>query len=192
MGGDCKIMNTYTDSVSHAHHIYLYGEIEDPDKYVDMIHLISAAGPYDEIIIHINSVGGNLDTTVSLVSAIRNSRARVITIAEGFVYSGASLVFFSGEEMGVNEFADFLIHDAQAHYRGKMTEQYRCVTHERDYLRDFYLSVYKPFFTEEEIDEVLDGKDLMIRAEQVEERIKRVSELELNPGDEEEPSHDNQ
>src|SRR3990172_3810555 len=69
------------------YHIYLSSIIEEPAKYVDLIHLIKAAGEDDVIYIYFNCPGGDLLTGVQIINAMNTSAAHIIGVLESSAIS---------------------------------------------------------------------------------------------------------
>ena len=61
------------------HHDYILGVIEGPEKYLDLIHTLKTIEDHDTVFIYLNCVGGNLYTTIHIVSAFQNCTGTVIT-----------------------------------------------------------------------------------------------------------------
>jgi ATP-dependent protease ClpP protease subunit len=92
----------------------------------------------------------------------------VVTCADGLVASAGSLLFFSGHSFLVGEFCQVMLHDGSSGEWGKINENLKSAKHLSDRLRRIYHSVYGRFFSEEEVDQVLNGSDLYLTADEVE------------------------
>lgn len=158
----------------NIHHFYITGDIDDVDKYIDMINEIKTATPNDTIMIYLNTPGGNLSTTIQIISAIEQSAARVITSLEGEVCSAGTMLFLAGHEKIVNNNTSFMIHNYSHGPFGKGHEVAQRVKFTEKYFRTLARSFYKDFLTTEEIEEVCNGKDMWMEAEEVRERLLSV------------------
>lgn len=161
---------------SVALHFYINDAIEDADDYVELIDALYQGQPNHTIYIHLNTPGGRLDVTMQIINAIRSSEATVVGIADGQVASAGSLILFSCPNIGVQPMSYVMLHDASEGSLGKVSENLRQAQFTSKLINKIAHSVYEPFFTKEEIDEILDGKDMWLSSEDVEERIKQVKE----------------
>jgi hypothetical protein len=62
----------YTRPVSNLASFYLY-DVESPEKYTDWFETIRQASEHDIIKIHVNSIGGNLNTALQLMRCMNVS-----------------------------------------------------------------------------------------------------------------------
>ena len=158
---------------------FIFGEVGDPQNYIPMIETLDSCEENDVVNIRINTVGGNLDTAISIIHAIRRSKAKVIGHADGYVYSAGSAILFSCPNLVINEYSSFMFHDANHGIFGKLNETYVSVGAVKDILSRIYHDVYSSVFTKEEIESILEGKDVYLNADQVLERINQRSD-EIN------------
>ena len=76
-----------------------------------------------QIVLVINSVGGNVLQSLITYSFIRSLPARINTHAQGFVASAANMLFLAGEERSADRGARFLFHPTQTALAGSLNEQ---------------------------------------------------------------------
>ena len=74
-------------------HFYISEDIGDPELYIDMIHTLNTATPNDIVYMHLNTSGGQLDTGVQIINAMKNSQAKVVTVLECMAHSLGTLLF---------------------------------------------------------------------------------------------------
>lgn len=156
---------------------YLCGEIGDADDYIEWFHIISNARESDIIKININSPGGNLFTAVQLLQALECSSAHLVMNVAGACMSAATLIFLAGDEYLVNEHSAFLFHNYSGGVIGKGGEMYQSVIHQRKWSEHILRKAYKNFLTEEEINSMIDDKDIWMDCDTVVERLKARNEL---------------
>ena len=165
------------------HNFYIYGSISsDINDYVDMITIMDLAEEGDEIHLYINTPGGALETTISIIHAIARTQASVITHADGQVASAGTTLFFAGHNYVVYPYSHFMLHDGSAGIFGKMNENLKNAEATSKIVRRICHDVYYPCFSEEEIDNILEGRDYYCDAYEIVERInagaKIVEELQ--------------
>ena len=69
----------------------------DPVDFNHLIDLLNTAEKYDTIRIHLNGFGGAVFLEDQIDMAIKNSKAKVITILDGNVYSAHAFLFLSAK-----------------------------------------------------------------------------------------------
>lgn len=72
----------------------------------------------DSIIVHINSVGGDLYAGVSIYNRLKELDANTTTINDGLAASAASLIFMAGDTRKVNSGSNLMIHQASGFLYG--------------------------------------------------------------------------
>lgn len=161
---------------SVAFHFYINDGIEEADDYVELIDALYQGQPNHTIYIHLNTPGGRLDVTMQIINAIRSSEATVVGIADGPVASAGSLILFSCPNIGIQPLSYIMLHDGSEGQLGKVNENLKQAQFSAKLISKIAHSVYEPFFSKKEIDSVLDGKDMWLSSEEVEERINKVKE----------------
>ncbi len=164
--------------VALDYHYDIIGPIADAEQYNELFEILRTASEKDVVYLHINSPGGDLMTTVQIINAMRMSEAQIVTCAEGDVASGASMLFFSGTGFMVSPHAMFMLHDGAAMAGGKFNENLKAAQANAELLRRVYHDVYGGFFTPEEIDGVLEGKDIWIIGEDIMPRLEGALDAE--------------
>jgi ATP-dependent protease ClpP protease subunit len=102
---------------------YIPEVIGSPLEYTEMIHEIRTAGAHDQIYIFLNTVGGNVDTGIQLINAIRDSDATVTTVLEGQAFSMGALLFLCGDKQSVSPHSRLMFHMySGGGHRGKGNE----------------------------------------------------------------------
>jgi ATP-dependent protease ClpP protease subunit len=127
-----------------ALHLYAYDWVEDhPEMGVGaaMFRDALAADDAAEVVVHVNSPGGNAFEGVAIYNILAASGRRVTTIADGIAASAASLVFMAGAERVIMPGAAVMIHDLSQMAYGNADEMVK--TAERlDVLSDLYADIY--------------------------------------------------
>lgn len=147
------------------------GVIGHPSDYLDDFHIYRNASPTDVIRVRINSEGGQLNTLIQLINCIRECQATVITVLESEAHSAAGALFLAGDQYMVGSHAAILIHEPSGgnwdyHSKSKKYQEFS-VKHSEEVFADYY----EGFLTEDEIESVLDGKDLWLSSEEISERL---------------------
>lgn len=94
------------------------------------------------VFLYIHSSGGDLFAGLSAMDHLRNNRVTVITIADGFVASAATLMLLAGAERKALKNAKILIHQMSTFFAGKYGELCDEMTNSNE-LMDSLRSVYQ-------------------------------------------------
>lgn len=84
------------------------GEKIDGDYFAQELNWLGRE--YDEIVIRINSMGGDMHQGLSIVSEMRASNAFIVTVVEGVAASMAGVIALAGDERRMNDYARIMLH----------------------------------------------------------------------------------
>jgi len=158
-------------------HYYLSGYIDIPSAYVDMIHKIRTAAPEDDIIIHLNTVGGDLSTGIQLINAMKYSEAHTICSLEGEAYSLGSLIFLAADEFAIHDNSIMMIHNFSGNIYGKGNEQVSQLEATIKWFNTLAHKFYIPFISEEELTNILKGEDLWLQSDEIRKRLNKMVKI---------------
>lgn len=172
----CPVLYT-SRSVTH-YTIPLDKEIKRVSIYRDALRVLEEAGEEDTVEIVINTPGGNLNTTVTLINAIQNCRGRVVGKIVGLAASGGSLVALSCPEIVLMPYAQIMIHPASGGLEGTVQDMFAHGRFALSEVARLYREVYAGFLTEEELVSVIeDNKELWFNDDASVERLDRMFEV---------------
>lgn len=172
---DKKPYKMYNLAATQQHiHFYLSQSIGSADQYVDMIYRIASAAPTDVIYIHLNTPGGQLDTGVQIINAMRNSPAKVVTILESTAYSLGTLIFLSGDELVVHDNCMMMFHNFNGGLIGKGNELVSELEATVKWFAALARDIYIPFLTQEEFDQIVRGEDMWMQTDEIKQRLERM------------------
>ena len=113
-------LKTIVDAQNKTATIRMYGSIGYEVSGSDMAHAIasmSESEDVDVIQLRINSGGGSVIDGMSIVSAIRSSKAAVHCYVDGIAASMAAVIAVAGDRLLMMDYAKLMIHDP--FYEGK-------------------------------------------------------------------------
>ena len=157
--------------VARSHTFYLGGNIGTSEDYIEWFETIRSCTQNDTITIHINSYGGDLFTAIQMMRVLSDTQATVITSVEGACMSAATMVFLCGDGFEVSPHSMFMFHNYSGGTFGKGGEMFEQLKHERTWSEKLMRAIYKDFLTEDEIQSMLDNKDIWMDGEEVIERL---------------------
>ena len=159
--------------VAQLHEFYISGAIKSPDNYIEWFDVIRHARPDDTIKLYINSYGGDLFTGIQFLRVLSETNALVVASIEGACMSAATLLFLAADEVEITPHSSIMIHDYSSGTIGKGGEMHRQVTFERKWSETLFRDVYEDFLTQDEVTDIIDGKDLWLNSENVLERMQK-------------------
>lgn len=170
-----KYTNSFTKPVAHVHEFYLSGAIQDAEEYIEWFDVIRNAAATDTIRIYINSPGGDLFTTLQFLRVMAETDANIVCSVEGACMSAATMIFLHGHSQEVTPHSLFMFHNYSAGTFGKGGEMYDQLQFERTWSENFMTEVYSGFLTTDEIQSMLNNKDIWMGSEEV---VRRLTELQ--------------
>lgn len=156
---------------------YLNSTIGSPEDYAEWNQILRSSGEQDVVYLHINCYGGQALTAVQLMRAISESRATVVASVEGACMSAATFLFLMADVCEISDHSIFMFHNFSGGTIGKGNEMMAQVHHNDKWARGLMESIYRDFFTQEEIDSILEGKDYWLSPDEVTERLQKRNEL---------------
>jgi ATP-dependent protease ClpP protease subunit len=184
-GQDKKRTHFHPRPVANVHEFYLSGEIKRSEEYIDWFDAIRNCGPNDVINIHINSYGGDLFTAIQMIRVLGECPGTVITSVEGACMSAATMIFLCADGYEVSGHSMFMFHNYSGGTIGKGGEMYDNIIHERKWSEKLLRDIYADFLTEDEIESILNNKDIWMDGEEVIKRLElkkeKVNEVAEKP-----------
>ena len=169
-----KFANNFTKPVAHVHEFYLSGPIQDAEEYIEWFDVIRNASQTDTVRIYINSPGGDLFTTLQFLRVMSETQASVVCSVEGACMSAATMIFLHAHSQEVTPHSLFMFHNYSAGTFGKGGEMYDQLQFERTWSENFMTAVYEDFLTREEIQSMLNNRDIWMGSDEVVKRLEAM------------------
>lgn len=167
----------------------LYDIFQTSEDFIYTLEVLERATENDVVELHINSGGGSADALSTLIHAMKKCSAHIVCIFTGSVASAATFPLFYCDEFEIAEDATFLFHEAICGSPAETMSASRDYTeHTYKHLERMLRNTYKHFFTEEEMLQLLSGKQFYLFPEEVCERFVKRNEL-FEAENEEEAEH---
>ena len=148
--------------------------IENKSDYHDFLRAVNATSQYDEIHIHINNYGGDLDAAIQMYHSLVRSGAKIVIYIEGACMSAATVVMMTADEIEFCPWSSIMIHAYSGGDIGKYQEIQSASQFHREWFSNFMNDVYGDFLTKKELAQVLGGKDLRLNADDAMNRFKKI------------------
>ena len=164
---------SFGKQTKNIYHLWLIDEIEGARNFMKWFDILQSAGEDDLVIIHINCWGGELMTAVQIITQIKLCQAQVLCQIESACCSAATMVALACDGMYCYPHAYMMIHTASGCSFGKQSDIKREEEFYNPWLENFFCEIYKHFLSKKEIQDVLSGKDMWLRSDEVMERFKK-------------------
>lgn len=155
--------------ITEKHHTdaYITDGIEEPASYNELCHLLKSAVRGDTVTLHLNTPGGMVDSAFMINDAIKASKAKVTAHLTGTVASAGTLITMACDNIIVSDHLSFMIHNYSAGMIGKGHEMKARQEFMDSSLNEAFKAFYRGFLSEEEMQSVIDGKDMWIGSAEV-------------------------
>lgn len=171
---------SYLPSKAGTYRADLYGYIESTSQFADMITVMNLMTEEDEFILNLSSGGGLVDATDTFLHAVRGTKGHFHVVATGNVSSAASIILLHADSFELSDGFSSLIHCGSIGSGGNFNTYRKETAFYNAFTEKNIRSSYEGFFTEKELDDILDGKDFWLDAEQWIERHKLRNEYFTN------------
>lgn len=160
--------------------IFLYGPIETSFDFADAIEALSRCERDDTVTIYLSSPGGCVSAVDALLHAIKTAQDKGVVVhctASGLCASAATFVLLECTSFELSDGFHALIHNGSLGDGGSYNQFRASTTFYLKYMEERLRDVYKHFLTEEELDQVMDGKDIWLSPEDWIERYSQRNEV---------------
>lgn len=164
---------SFDKQVKNIFHLWLIDEIGEPKTFMKWFDILQSATEDDLVIIHINCWGGDVMTAVQLITQIKTCQANVVCQIESACCSAATMIALACDGLICYMHGYMMIHTSSGFTFGKQSDIKKEEEFYNKWLEDFFSETYKHFLTKKEIDSILDGHDMWLRAEDVVNRFKK-------------------
>jgi ATP-dependent Clp protease protease subunit len=149
---------------------YLTGPIEEPYLYNELCYLLSTADKDTVVHMYINTPGGVIDSAFMITTAMKESKAKIVAHLSGTVASAGTIVAMACDEVSVAPHLSFMIHNYSGGMAGKGHEMKARQKFTDDHLNDAFKSFYSGFLSTDDMERVIEGTDLWMGSDEVQER----------------------
>lgn len=171
--------------LGNFYEFYLSGEIRDAEDYIDWFNTIRHADEGDVIKIYINSPGGDLYTAIQFMRVMSESNATIISSVEGACMSAATIIFLCSDSFEVTPHSVFMFHNYSGGTVGKGGEMISQLIHEKKWTENIFNTVYKDFLTDQEINGIIEDKDIWMDGDEVIARMNKMLAQQAKENEEE-------
>ena len=141
-----------------------------------LLQLIYNMTDEDSLRLFIGGPGGNIDTLLEIINAIDYCKGRVFAVLTGEASSAHSILALAVSELQVCARGRLMIHNASIDASGKTQEAASSLNAGIKVCHDLFKEFYTGFLTEQEMQDLLIGKDFHMAAPEILKRLKKRAE----------------
>jgi ATP-dependent protease ClpP protease subunit len=145
----------------NTYHCFITSDIESPAEYSELCYMLNVVSAKEKVTLHINTGGGQI------IAAIKRTKAEVTARIAGTVASAGTIIALKCPKLEVEDYTHFMVHNYSTGTQGKGHEVIDYINFNDRDLKNTFREIYKGFLTEEEIADVLRGKDMWLTADDV-------------------------
>lgn len=156
--------------------VYLDEEIKSPKYYRTLLQAAESLSEGDVLHISVNSYGGHLDGALAIIQAMKNTEAHVQVAIDGAAASAAGLIALASPNLLISEYATMMIHAASFGSFGKQGDVLSHAGFVDRRIKAIMQDVYRDFLSEDELKDVLMGREIWLDADEIVERLQARKE----------------
>lgn len=146
--------------------------ITEIDDFEEEIMALEEATENDVVLVQLSSPGGSLETCDFLCRRIQECKAPVFVEIGLTCASAASAICLQADDWKILDSSTMMVHACSySPGWGKEVDVFSSATYTNRVNREWVERTYKGFLTEQELQSVLDGKDLYFFADDLRERL---------------------
>lgn len=151
--------------------IFLDSDIGPPAEYRELISILFSADSDDQVMMFVNSSGGQFDTAMAIVEGLKTTHAKVTAVLIGACHSAASIISMYCHDVVVLDSAYSMIHTASFGSMGNASNVKSHTEFTIKQLDKVLNDTYEGFLTKEEMVKIKSGSELWFNAEEIRTRI---------------------
>lgn len=174
---DAKNLYSISHMQSSVNHfvVRIHEHIDVASNYSNLFNLFDSAGEDDEIVLDICSPGGSLDTCILIRRAMARCPAQITARIGPTCSSAAGAIALGATSFEIDGNSAMMVHHGSLGMgRMKMSDLYASATHSKNQIERFIKDVYENFLTEEEIQQVLGGREIYMDADELSDRLENL------------------
>lgn len=157
----------------HTYHVYFSNRIGNPLDYLDLLVLLPNLSNHDTVVLNLSGYGGDVSGTMPMLTALKNTDAKVIANVTGNIYSAHAYLTCSADEIHMKPETMMMFHMTSA-IRNPMLDEYTKEKHKVN--NRILLKKYcSHLITEVDTEAMAKGSDIYYSAAEISKMIKASS-----------------
>jgi ATP-dependent protease ClpP protease subunit len=150
--------------------VFLTTSIGDPGLYDELCYRLLRADADETFTFHICTPGGDLDSAIRILDAMRRSKATIVGDLSGSVNSAGTMITMGCDSIRCAPHTSFMIHYYSASVEGKGSELKARQSFMNRILENLMYDVYEGFLTPAEVATTVEGADFWFDSTEVMDR----------------------
>lgn len=151
---------------SGLYRIEIDTQIDEVSQFSTAIQVLGLAKEDDEVEIHLQCNGGNVDACGAFLHAMYKCQANIHIVASGGCHSAATHILLLGDSFELADNFNSLIHNGSAGAYGNINEYHAKSDFDKEFLMQHYWNIYEGFLSREEFEDMMDGKNIWVGAQE--------------------------
>ena len=144
--------------------ICIWDSLEDFEDYDKLMEKMQKIGKDDHVTLRVGTPGGRCDIGFMLIDRFKALECRLDIIVPYPTYSMGAIMALCGDSLAINEGSFLMFHDySGGGARSKGNEMFKHTEAYGEVFKYRFCTICKPFLTEKECEDILQGKDLYIK-----------------------------
>jgi len=158
LGKDITPFAVISTPSTYKHQLFIHNNLEQQEEMIAIVDTLYSASERDEVVIHLNSGGGNIDSLDTLLMAMASCPAHIHVIGTGNIASAATFILLAADSFEISPFATLLFHTVTFGVYGQSQDNLELTQFLHDESERLMRTYYKHLFTPEEIDDMIVNK----------------------------------
>lgn len=173
------IVKNKLDYVPKVYTINFFHDFDDPRYYLYYFKVLEEAHEEDDIVFYFNSPGGDINTLNLFLNALRRCKSKNVLARVNYAASAAALLALYCDNIEFNVNATLMLHTWSGVRYGKGQEIESDLNHSKKNYESMLRYICKKILTDEEIEQMINGKDFYFDGEEAVKRLKARAKEKL-------------
>lgn len=147
--------------------VFLTTHIQEPEVYNEFYYKLANAKEDETYYLNLNTPGGVIDSAFMIADAAKRSKAKIVGRLSGTVASAGTIVALECDEIEVADYTAWLSHNYSTGISGKGHELKAFQKFTDDNLNSSFKKMHAGFFTDKEVEDIIEGKDIWLNKEEI-------------------------
>lgn len=150
--------------------VHIDETFKTPRQFRDLVQTLDQARKGDVVEIKLSTDGGALHAVLPLIAAIANTEAVVFVHAVSDVASAGTFLLMMAHDVFINPYVTVMFHQVSFGAFGQGNHVNDRVSHVMESSSNLLRDMYRDFFSEDELQQMLGGKEFWLTKEQFDAR----------------------
>jgi len=160
-----RITVSYTPNKTGVFKINFHAPVISMEQVTMGIEALEAAEEEDQVVISLQSCGGNVDVSGGFIHAMEKCACPIHIVASGGVHSAGTHILLQADSFELSRNFNSLIHNGSSGSFGNLNEYHAKSDFDKKFLYEYYKEIYSGFLSDQEFDEMMLGKNIWLDAQ---------------------------